>query len=143
DGFSQVVGAIVGAGGSSTPIRLDGRDSSGVSALSDGKLVVASANGTGVLAQIYNSDGTLSGSEQHLNQPGQSATVAKPANGGFVLVWADNYRIAEQVFDATGKAVGQQFTTASSDPLYTRNSSPAVAALPGGGFIVVWANTQT
>jgi hypothetical protein len=130
--FSRVDGAIVSTDDSSTPLQLEGTEPGNLSALSGEKFIIASThNRTGIIAQIFNSDGSTFISDLGLNQPGGSAKVAKLTNGGFVLVWGNAVGIAGQVFDSVGNKVGQQFTIVSTDPLYTDNGPAAVAALPG------------
>jgi hypothetical protein len=74
----------------------------------------------------------------------RSPAVATDHDGGFVVVWrsegsdsdTSGSSVQGQRFDPTGSPIGQQFQINT----YTTNGqqSPAVAARPGGGFVVVW-----
>ena len=69
------------------------------------------------------------------------SAVARLANGNFVVVWYEatpgtsvNRLLKGQVFSADGAAVGGELTLGSG------GSSPTVAGLTGGGFVVAWTN---
>jgi hypothetical protein len=78
-----------------------------------------------------------------------AADVAFEASGGFVVAFfsylsaeSDNYNgIAARRFDADGNPLGPQFQVNS----YTTGiqADPSVAALSGGGFVVVWDSAGT
>ncbi len=65
-------------------------------------------------------------------------------SGRFVLVWEDFesrpedrvYSIGVQMFEADGTPVGDDFL--ANTILIDSQTSPDIAALPGGGFVVVW-----
>ena len=78
-----------------------------------------------------------------------SPSVAALAGGGFVVAWTDSSlssddpsgsAIRAQRFDASGSKVGPEFlvnTTTAND-----QHDPSVAALAGGGFVVVWTDNS-
>ncbi|MBJ7901613.1 MAG: hypothetical protein GC158_17230 [Cyanobacteria bacterium RI_101] len=102
----------------------------------------------GIRGQIFNADGSRFGNEFLVNTttafPQNQSTVTALADGGFVVAWSDisftqddsGYGVRARVFNANGAPLGNDFqanvTTASDQ----RN--PAVAALPSGGFAMVW-----
>jgi hypothetical protein len=76
--------------------------------------------------------------------PQRSPKVVPGPAGGFVVVWAtpdgDGYGIAGRRFDSSGVAQGPEFpvNTATTNFQY----QPALAAIPGGGYVVVWTDTD-
>ena len=69
-------------------------------------------------------------------------------SGGFVIAWqtsplgsatqAPNYDIHAQIFGPSGTPVGTEFLV--NDIVAGNQTSPELASLPGGGFIVTWDN---
>ncbi len=126
-----------------------------VIALADGGFVATwRINGTSwdVKAQLFNASGakvggafivntTLTGSQ---NSPDGTAL----ADGGFVITWAEsnpeyssgNTRIKAQMFTASGTKVGGELLVSTSGA-YTMGGQ-VVTALPDGGFIIAWHNTN-
>ncbi|WP_432472983.1 VCBS domain-containing protein [Amphritea sp. HPY] len=93
------------------------------------------------------------GDEFLVNTHTQSAqagpSVTGLADGGFVVTWYSNdpttgdlsqYSIAGQRFDEAGNAVGDEFLVNT----HTQNdqTSPSVAALANGGFVVIWKSAD-
>ncbi len=128
-----------------------------IAALSNGGFVVTwqdgsgtdDASGTGVRAQVFQADGTKSGSEFLVNT-GTGAdqrlpSVAALSGGGFVVAWQDDGQnsadssgsaIIGRVFQADGTPSSSEFlanTTTTDEQSY-----PKVTGLSGGGFVVVW-----
>jgi hypothetical protein len=73
--------------------------------------------------------------------------LAQTKNGSFVLVWSEstgsNSDIKARRFAPSGAALGEPFPVsvdAAGTPSPPLDLVPAVAATPGGGFVVVWAN---
>ncbi|MEQ9694124.1 hypothetical protein [Shimia sp. SDUM112013] len=72
--------------------------------------------------------------------------VAALEDGGFVIVWVsedqdgDGKGIYGQRFDASGASIGDEFRV-NSFTLFDQQN-PAVAALPDGGFTVVWESDR-
>jgi serralysin len=101
------------------------------------------ANGTGIVAQRYDSDGNAAGSAFLVNSTtaGDQTTpqVIARADGGFAITWltpnnSPHNQIGLQLFDATGAKVGGEIVVAESvDSL----GAPDVAELDSG-FVVTW-----
>ena len=71
--------------------------------------------------------------------------VATLADGRVVVTWHDNWTasgdVRHRIFDADGTALtGETLSTASSAG---GQIEPAIAALTGGGFVIVWKDTTT
>ncbi|MET1113042.1 MAG: hypothetical protein ABWX67_16110, partial [Allosphingosinicella sp.] len=111
-----------------------------------------SGDGTGysIKVQLYDSAGNRVGGEFVANTQGnsiqESPAVTALVSGGFAIAWTDysnmigdsSTGIAAQVFDSAGNKVGSELlvnTTTSGMQL-----SPAIDSLPGGGFVVSWAD---
>jgi hypothetical protein len=126
-----------------------------VIALANGGFVATwRINGTSwdVKAQVFSASGakvgggfivntTVAGSQ---NSPDGTAL----ADGGFVITWAEsnpeyssgNTRIKAQMFTASGTKVGGELLVSTSSA-YTMGGQ-VVTALPDGGFIIAWHNTN-
>jgi hypothetical protein len=66
-----------------------------------------------------------------------SPSVAALAGGGYVVVWSSADKVQAQIYAAQDQKLGGEVTVFSSNPQGARiASSPAVAALPDGAFIV-------
>lgn len=135
-----------------------------VAGLADGGFVVAwESNGhygdnfsTGVYAAVFNADGSERTSEFLVNsftggrrsalfgpqESQEKPSVAALANGGFVIAWQSfrdmnaSWGIAAQRYDRDGVTQGGEFVVHTSTE--KSQTSPKVAGLTGGGFIVVW-----
>jgi len=108
-----------------------------------------------VRTQLYTATGQKSGSEQlqstlePLGTTGISANVAALTGSGFVACWQsantatpgfNNVTIQARLINANGTPNGSQFQVNS---LFTGSVVDCdVAALPGGGFVVVWTNPE-
>ena len=106
-----------------------------------------------IKAQVFDASGTAQGSEflvnsetwDDQNQPAITALT----NGGFVVTWTtrdttqdgNGYAIKAQAFDASGAAQGSEFLVNSETVLH--QDSPAITALPDGGFVVTWYTSDT
>ncbi|PHS22826.1 MAG: hypothetical protein COA84_12170 [Robiginitomaculum sp.] len=75
--------------------------------------------------------------------------IAALAGGGFVIAWQDESQsgddsslgaIRAQRFDSKGLAQGPEFLVITTTLL--DQSSPGVAALAGGGFVIVWQDSS-
>ncbi|HVR06599.1 MAG TPA: hypothetical protein VMW75_01005 [Thermoanaerobaculia bacterium] len=107
----------------------------------------------GVFSRTFGSGQTPFGNEFEVapGEPGQppqfDGAAAADSQGNFVVVWAsmadDQSTILAQRFDPKGNALGGQVEVAS-DPAPSPNTpsdfKPAVAAAPGGGFVVAWVS---
>ena len=128
------------------------QDSPGVTALADGGFVVVwesdgqDTDNEGVYFQRYDAAGNAIGSETPVNTTVANSQddpeVTALSNGGFVIVWesagqdTDNEGVYLRVFDADGAAVSGEVpvNTETTD----HQDTPEIAALNGGGFVVVW-----
>jgi hypothetical protein len=131
-------------------------------ALADGGFVVTLASGEqddldpasyggGILAQIYNADGTTRGSEFTVNTFTQHSqedpSIAALTDGGFVVAWeSENYPdhdgIFAQMYNADGTTRGLEFKVdiAGIEP---NSDNPAIAALIDGGFAIAWMGGES
>ncbi len=133
---------------------------SSITALEDGRFVVSwrdfSASGgdtslSAIRAQVFNADGSASGSEFLVNtttageQSSQSITAL--ADGRFVVSWRDmsatggdtsSTAIRAQVFNADGSASGTEFLVNTTTTNNQFQSS--VADLADGRFVVSWTD---
>jgi hypothetical protein len=126
-----------------------------IAALKSGGFVVVwesasqDSSGTGIYAQRYTATGAALGTEFRINTEtihGQSdPAVASLDNGGFAVVWASVNQdgsatgVYGQRYTPEGLADGSEFrvnTHTTSD-----QTAPAIASVPGGGFVVVWEST--
>ncbi len=101
-----------------------------------------------VAGQRYNQAGDALGEEFQINEdavPGNRPAVAAVA-GGFAVVFEGDGSVGDdpgksiqaKLLDGGGRTIGEQFQiNASTDGDQTR---PAIASLPGGGFVAVWEN---
>lgn len=123
-----------------------------VAALSGGGFVVAwSSSGQdgdelGVFAQLFDGAGNATGAEFQINittaLEQNDVTVTGLSGGGFVAAWESEDQdgadegVFARVFDAAGTALGGEIQVNST----TANSqdTQSIAALSGGGFVVVW-----
>jgi hypothetical protein len=123
--------------------------------LADGSGLIAwssqgqDGNMWGVFARKITASGKLSGGTEFcLNQTTaynqQKPALASLANGNFVAVWvadaqraSDSVDICGRIFDVKGKPVSGEFICNSGTNFC---DTPAIAALPNGGFTVVWSS---
>jgi hypothetical protein len=117
----------------------------------DGSLIGTDTTGFGIKAQRFDADGNKLGSEFLVNTTTAgnqvTPTVATLPSGRFVVTWTDGSAsggdtsgnaVRGQIFEANGTPVGGEFlvntvTTGSQ-------SSPAIAELSGGGFVISWTD---
>lgn len=131
---------------------------SSITALSDGRFVVTwedqshSKNDrweTGILAQIFNTDGTKSGSPFQVNtiirHTQDDPSVTTLADGGFVIVWTDasgsaddrsSAAIRAQRYGADGTPLGDEFRVNTTTEGLQFNAQPL--GLPDGRFLIAW-----
>ena len=105
----------------------------------------------GIFAQRFGPDGSPVGAEQAVNsfqnnQQNNPATTAL-TDGRFVVVWSsygspgdDNsyYSVQARLVDLAGELVGDQFQVNNNTDGY--QNAGDVAAMPDGGFVVVWSS---
>ncbi|MEZ5910344.1 MAG: hypothetical protein R3D31_16210 [Hyphomicrobiaceae bacterium] len=147
-----------------------------VTALTDGRFVVAwsdwsKADGSNdpnaVRLQVFNTDGTKSGTEQLVNTThwasgggdGGSVLVdgydhvidiAPLPNGGFVVTWSDNFSFRDGIWDNSGTSVQARIYGSNGLPVGDRflvnsnynddQNKPAVTGLTSGRVVVVWTD---
>lgn len=101
-----------------------------------------------VFAQRYDASGAPAGPEFRVNAyttyTQGSQSIAADSSGNFVIVWTSgfqdgsDYGIFARRYAGSGAPLGPEFRVNT----YTsfRQSSPAVATDPSGGFVVVWTS---
>jgi RTX calcium-binding nonapeptide repeat (4 copies) len=134
------------------------QDRPSITTLADGRFVVTWADGsvsggdtsvTAVRAQVFNADGSKSGTEFLVNTTtsnGQDRpSITALTDGRFVVTWEDSsfsggdtngFAVRAQVFNADGSKSGAEFLLNTT----TTNSqfAPSITALAGGRFVVTW-----
>lgn len=110
--------------------------------------------GIEIYARIFHADGTpagepfLANTQTHSHQ--QQPTVAALSGGGFAIAWTDmselgndtsGQGIKAQIFDSSGNRIGGEIEVNSTTPMNQYN--PAIAGLPGGGFVVTWTDSDS
>ena len=126
-------------------------DGSFVIVWSDQEGVVGDTDGASIRAQRYAATGAPIGNEYQLNAQtiGNQVRPAVAAinGGGFVVTWTDASGVSDgsfsgivaQMFDAAGSYVGNQFLV--NTQTFSTQSSPAIARLTNGGFVITWSDT--
>ncbi|NRB36216.1 MAG: tandem-95 repeat protein, partial [Rhodobacteraceae bacterium] len=91
---------------------------------------------------------TSNGSEfqvnTQLNKVQEAAQITALSGGGFVAVWQSNdgaddgsdFGIKAQIYDSNGVPTGDEFLV--NTQVTSKQISPSVAAIDGGGFVVSW-----
>ena len=104
-------------------------------------------SGEGISGQLFDSTGNKIGNEFLVNSIKANqqinSSVTALADGSFVVVWENtNFssisEIAGQQFDPNGNKAGGEFQV--NEFTASNQVTPAVAALPDGGFAVVWGS---
>jgi len=131
----------------------DDQDSPSVASLTNGQFVVTwdslgqDGDGWGIYGQIFNADGTKSGSEFQVNTYTanfqDSSSIASLNNDKFVVTWkslgqdgSGYYGIYGQIFNADGTKSGSEFQI--NTYVTDRQINPAIASLTNGQFVVAW-----
>lgn len=125
-----------------------------ITALADGTLVViwadfsrlgADTSGSGVKGRLLSADGQPLGDEFLVNTTTPDlqyrADVTALAGGGFVVTWINGQisstrEVRAQVFEADGSRIGGEISVNTATAGYQQIAD--TAALPDGGFVVVW-----
>jgi Ca2+-binding RTX toxin-like protein len=130
--------------------------------LADGRFVVAWMDASGsaeptlfdldVRAQVFNPDGTPSGSELLVNTTTSSLqrypSIAGLGDGGFVAIWydesVDGGGVRGQIFSADGSRVGGELVVPDvpGRPFDQPHFFAEVLALKNGRFVVMWTQEQ-
>ncbi|MEY8841171.1 calcium-binding protein, partial [Cribrihabitans sp. XS_ASV171] len=100
----------------------------------------------GIYGQRYDTAGAGQGEfriNTEINTVQRDPAIARLDGGGHVVVWFNNNRegpanlgISGQMYDALGQPLGGEFEVEQDFNFGQEN--PEIAALPGGGFVVVW-----
>ena len=136
-------------GGQSKP-EVAGLASGGfVLAWTDSNGVGGDSSGAAVKAQLYDAAGATIGTEFLVNTTTvglqSQPAIAALAGGGFVATWIDrSFQAGDlsdrgtmaQMFDASGAKVGAEFLVNTTT--FDDQENPDIAALPDGGFVIVW-----
>ena len=121
-----------------------------ITGLADGGFVVTwtstDGNGEGVYSRVYDAAGNTSGADVRVNvataSNQSSASVAALEDGGYIVTWSSNLQdgddtgIYARLYTADGTAAGTEFLVNSTT--LNGQTSPSVAALEDGGFVVSW-----
>ncbi len=123
-----------------------------ISALADGGFVITwagvDANGSGVFAQRYGSDGLSVGGEIPVNtttNSSQSDPTVTSVGDGFVISWAtfgqdgSGWAVFAQMFDASGVKVGGEFIL--NKTTFDDQFDPYSTEVEGG-FVVAWTSDR-
>ncbi|WP_047099793.1 beta strand repeat-containing protein [Sphingomonas sanxanigenens] len=161
---SEVIGQLYDASGAAvgTNFRintnLDGAQvDSKITALSNGGFIVTwedssgdygDASGSAIVAQLFSASGERVGFEFRVNTTTTGSqvdqTVTTLDNGNFVVTWTDpsagNANVRGQIYTSAGVAVGSEFVV--NTVLTGAQTEPVIAALPSGGFVVVWTDSS-
>lgn len=126
-----------------------------VVAWADGSQTGGDTSGSAIRAQMFASDGTVSGAEFLVNSRVSNDQIA-PAistldNGSFVIVWTDGSQtggdasgtaIRGQIFSNDGAPAGAEFLINTTT--LNNQFAPVVTTLANGRFVVAWTdNSQT
>ena len=155
---TDVFAKIVGASGTPSDAILvtaatDIDSQPAVAALADGGFVITwtradDEGSVDIFARVYDADGTpddafavSAGNGTHSSQP----AVAALDGGGFIITWQQlnsetlTYDIHARVYDANGTPNDAFLVTTTGNALeFVDAAQPSVAALDGGGFVVIW-----
>ena len=113
--------------------------------LSDGGFAVAwtdpiSTTQSRIFVQTFNSDGSTESAKMIISSSGSyiDYSIAPLLDGKFVVTWDTPYEIAVKIYNSDGSTASPIQIVDLPDGGYTDTSGPRVAALPDGGFVVLW-----
>lgn len=130
-----------------------GQRNSSVTELNNGDFVITwrsqeSGTGANIKGQLYNANGTASGSEFTLNtyltNQQDWPAIAALDDGGFVVTWdsdgqdGSSLGVFGQMFNANGTKNGSEFQVNTFTSSYQTQSD--ISSLSDGGFVVVWSS---
>ena len=102
-----------------------------------------------IRAQMYNADGTTSGSEFLVNTYTMDAqlrpNIDTLSDGDFVITWfsygqdGSGYGVYAQMYNADGTAQGNEFHVNTATTV-DNQKRPSITALNDGGFVISWAS---
>ncbi|MDA5556024.1 Ig-like domain-containing protein [Shimia sp. MMG029] len=134
------------------------QDSPAITVLSDDKFVVTwdsgssggagDGNGLGVLARVFNSDGTAFGAQFVVNTNTASTqddpSITALNDGGFLIAWesstgdVDGFGVFAQRYDASGAVVGGEFRINTST--LSNQIDVELTVLDNGNVVAVWTD---
>ena len=141
-----------GAGGGSGEPTLISADSgmSDVTTLENGDYVLSwitsgGESGLSINSQLYGAAGNLLGSQNQIDVSASSQfsySTTALEDGGYLTAWISNdgdngTRIHTQRYDASGTEAGNETVIEAGGP-YQHVSSPTVAGLKNGGYVLAW-----
>jgi VCBS repeat-containing protein len=119
-----------------------------VAALAGGGFIATWPADNGLNAQLFDQGGVRIGSAFTIQSDlpnSEDGRIAALANGGFVVAIGGedgtNHQIEAHLFDATGHQVADILVLAPQPVATIGISTPSVAGLPGGGFVIGWSAT--
>lgn len=104
-----------------------------------------------VFGQLYRADGTPIGGNFLVNDDAGTTSQYAPAvstngYGEFLVVWVDQRSGGQDIYarrlDGSGVPIGPSFRVSSETGILAGRNQPAVAALPDGGWWVVWSDAR-
>jgi hypothetical protein len=132
------------------------QDEQEIVALTDGGYLVTytsynqNGNDSDVYAQRFDKDNNKVGEEFLVNtyiySYQSSPAIAALTDGGYLVTWSsegqdgDTFGVYAQRFDKDNNKVGEEFLV--NTYTYSDQTSPAIAALTDGGFLVTWLSNQ-
>lgn len=141
---------IIGQEQATQAMAANGNAMTSIAVLADGGHVLVwrdERNGSGPAKwQRFDANGVaLSPASVLLDTQGRDVyapAVAATADGGFAIVYNGDYNhVVVQRFDSSSVALGAP-VQADGDDSYAFSSSPGIARLGGGGFVVTWVDGQ-
>ncbi|MGH6734576.1 MAG: calcium-binding protein [Methyloceanibacter sp.] len=133
-----------------------------ITGLADGRFVVAwtdasqsgdDTDGAAIRAQVFNADGTKSGSEILVNtttdQAQDDPAITALADGRFVITWTDasqsggdssSTAVRAQVFNADGSKSGSEFLVNATTS--QAQGEPTITALADGRLVFAWSDAS-
>lgn len=151
--YTRLIGANGAAVGSE--VRLDTtsagpQSAPAVTGLEGGGYVVTWDGTSGIHAQRFDANGAALAPEARIDNVAAGA-IAKPvaaalADGGYVIAWhsaaedGSGLDVHAQRFGADGAATGPQ--TIVNTTLAGHQTSPAITAMPDGGYVIAWTSTD-
>ena len=121
-----------------------------LTALHDGRWAIAYGNAAdGYYARIYDSNGLPQGDEIATRSGAgtREPTICTLSDGRFVVAWTkedgtNGDAVQFRVFNADGSHAGPVTTASGAFAAGDDNSRPAIAAVAGGGFVIVYKDAN-
>jgi Ca2+-binding RTX toxin-like protein len=137
-------GTAVGAEARINTTTAGNQGSPAIAGLEDGGYVVTWTSDSDIYAQRYAASGAAVGPETRINTTTADSqfnpAITALADGGYVVMWEgvddSGYGVYAQRYGANGSAVGAE--TRINTTTANGQGTPAVTALPDGGYVVAW-----